>query len=176
MPRGQKPSRREPENTIQDDRYNPATIALILGNMITLGAAIVGIIWFFFNLPLEVEKLVDKRLKERDVIEKLAKNIRPSMIFDSAKTPLADLGASEYIESVDIVGYFDKEKNVPTRIEVKCKRFLALAPLLTSLDLYTYDQTVERGPGPGFTWIYKLVPDTITSTVRPLRFRLEVLL
>jgi hypothetical protein len=174
-----KPSHTSPKNTESRRGFRAADIIVIVGAItapiITLVAAIVAIVWFFYSLPLEVEKLVDKRLKEKEIVEKLAKTIRPSVIFDSTSRILADLGAFEYIESVNVVKYLDKESRIPVSIEVKCKKFLPLPPLLTSLDLYAYDQTVDRGPGPEFTWIYKLEPDSYSSIVRPLRFRLEVL-
>jgi len=124
-------------------------------------------------LPLEVEKLVDKRLKDREVIEKLAKIIRPSMIFDSTEAIIADLGALEYIESVKIVKYEDQEKKVPVVIEVKAKKHLVLPPLLTSIDQYQFAESAKRGPG--FMWIFTLTPLAITADVPPFRFRLEVL-
>jgi hypothetical protein len=138
-----------------------------------VAVSIVTLVIAFYGLPLYVETLVDKRLKDREVIEKLAKIIRPSMIFNSKESVLADLGASEYIESIKIVKYEDKENTIPTVIEVKPKKHLALAPLLTSIDQYTFIETAERGAG--FMWIYKLQHLGSTSPAPPYRFRLEVL-
>ena len=146
------------------------------GNIRTIlevGVIIVTLVGAFFALPPYVENLVDKRLKDREVIEKLSKSIRPSMIFDSKESIIADLGGSEYIEYIKIVKYEDQEKKIPIVIEVKPKKYLALPPLLTSIDQYTFMETAERGPG--FLWIFKLQVLGSTSPAPPYRFRLEVL-
>jgi len=134
---------------------------------------IVMLVGIFYGLTSYVYSLVDKRLKDREVIERLARIIRPSMIFDSNESTIADLGASEYIESIKIVKYEDQEKKIPIVIEVKPKKHLALAPLLTSIDQYTFMETAERGAG--FMWIYKFQHLGSTSPAPPYRFRLEVL-
>jgi hypothetical protein len=144
-----------------------------IGAIVGIAASIVALIGAFYGLTSYVETLVDKRLKDREVIEKLAKVIRPSVIFNSNEAILADLGASEYIESIKIVRYFDKENKIPVSIEVKCKKFLPLAPLLTSIDQYTFAESAERGAG--FMWIFKLEPLGYTENAPPFRFRLEVL-
>jgi hypothetical protein len=150
--------------------FKNININAILG----VALAIIAILGGAYGLALYIDSVVDKRLKDREVIEKLAKIIRPSVIFDSNEVILADLGATEYIESIKIVRYEDKEKKVPVSIEVKCKKFLHLAPLLTSIDQYTFIETVERGPR--FMWIFTLKPlGYLTSDVPPYRFRLEVL-
>jgi hypothetical protein len=82
---------------------------------------IVMLVGIFYGLTSYVDSLVDKRLKDREVIERLARIIRPSMIFDSNESTIADLGASEYIESIKIVKYKDQEKKIPVVIEVKSK-------------------------------------------------------
>jgi hypothetical protein len=140
---------------------------------LAVAVSIVTLLGAFYGLPLYVETLVDKRLKDKEVIEKLAKSIRPSMIFDSNGSTIADLGALEYIESVKILEYYDKEKKAPVAIEVKPKKPLVLPPLLTSIDSYQFAESVKRGQGS--MWIFTLTPLAIAADVPPFRFRLEVL-
>jgi hypothetical protein len=90
--------------------------------ILEIGGIIVTLVGAFFALSPYVENLVDKRLKDREVIEKLSKSIRPSMIFDSKESIIADLGDSEYIEFIKILDYEDKEKKtIPIVIEIKPK-------------------------------------------------------
>lgn len=67
-----KPSHTSPKNTESRSSFSVTDVGVIVGTImapiITLGASIAAIAWFFYILPLEVDKLVDKRLKDREVI------------------------------------------------------------------------------------------------------------
>ena len=81
-----------------------------MSEVIKLGAAIATLTIAIYGLRSCVETLVDNRLKDREFIEKMAKSIRPSMIFNSKESIIADLGDSEHIESIKIIKYEDKKK------------------------------------------------------------------
>jgi len=134
-------------------------------------AVIGGLVVLVFGFTKYVDHLVDKRLKSSETIDKISRLIRPSVIFDNKGVILADLGGMEYVESINL-GYNEKEPLLPTRIELKCRKFLALPPLLTSLDNYSYIETANRGQG--LSWIFDLDPSSYTTDVG-YRFRLEIL-
>jgi len=106
------------------------------------------------------------------MIDKLVRVIRPSLLFNNKGAILADLGGLEYVDSIKL-GYAKDVPQLPTRIEVKCKKFLALSPLLTSIDNYSFVETAERGEG--LAWVFNLEPTSYTSDVDKFRFRLEIL-
>ncbi len=133
--------------------------------------AVAALLGMIFGVKSYVEGLVDKRLDSPETIDKLSKLIRPAVIFDNKDTVLADLGAMEYIESISVSGN-EEHPLLPRCIELKCKKFLALAPMLTSIDLYSYKETVSRKGKCG--WIFELEPMSYESSDATFRFRLEV--
>ena len=132
---------------------------------------VVTIVAILFAVTGYVRYLVNKMLDSPETIDKLSKLIRPAVIFDNEGRVLADLGAMEYIESIVVTSGIER---LPIRIELKCKTFLALPPLLTSLDIYAYEETVSRNGK--FGWIFNLKPISYeTSETTSYRFRFEVL-
>jgi hypothetical protein len=136
-------------------------------------AVILGVIGSVYGFKNYVDGLVNKKLESSETIDKISRLIRPSLIFDNKGVILADLGAMEHIKSINL-GYNEgREPTLPTRIEVTFKKFLALPPLLTSLDSYSYNEKVNRGQG--LSWIFELEPLSYTSDIGYFRFRVEVL-
>ena len=142
-------------------------------NIILATFAICGFIGAIYVAIRFIENTVKLKIESKETIEQLAKLIRPSVIFDTNEVILADLGAMDFIKSIKVSSEKELGGIVPTQIEIDCKNFIALPPLLTSLDTYTYAETVERGPG--FSWIYKLNPVSYTEAQPFLRFRIEIL-
>ncbi len=149
---------------------------LVINNVVTVigvvltGAALVGAI---IALNAHIKRLVDKRVDSPETIDKLSKLIRPAVIFDNEGRVLADLGAMEYIESICVTGSLGPTTMDSIRIEVECKKFLDLPPLLTLLDT-SFGNTTPTRTGK-FGWIFELGPMSYSSDDATFRFRLEVL-
>ncbi len=134
---------------------------------------VVTIVGILFAVTRYVRYLVNKRLDSPETIDKLSKLIRPSVIFDHEGRVLADLGAMEYIESIGVTGSLGPTTMDSIRIEVECKKFLDLPPLLTLLDS-SFGNTTPTRTGK-FGWIFELGPMSYSLDNGIVRFRLEVL-
>ena len=135
-------------------------------------AYIGGLVGAIYGFKRYVESLVTKKLESHETIDKVSRLIRPSVIFDNKGIILADLGAMEYVKSIDL-SYDDKEPELPVTVEIKCKQFLALPPLLTSLDNYSYQEKATRDKE--LSWVFELEPMSYVSDAANFRFRLEIL-
>ena len=138
-------------------------------------ASIAALVSIVYGFKKYVESLVTKKLESGETIDRISRLIRPSVIFDNKGVILADLGAMEYLKSLDLA-YDDKIQELPIRVEVKCKKFLALPPLLTSLDNYSYLEKSTRGKE--LSWVFELDPGSYVigdGKEGYFRFRLEIL-
>lgn len=131
-----------------------------------------GLIGVIYGFKRYVESLVTKKIESHETIDKISRAIRPSVIFDNKGVILADLGALEYVKSIEL-GYNKETPELPITVEVRCKKFLALPPLLTSLDNYSYIEKAARGKE--LSWVFELDPMSYTSDIGHFRFRLEII-
>ena len=132
-----------------------------------------------YTLPNFVNSVIDARINKvvqgDDYVRRIAKEARPSVIFDSHGSILANQGAMEYFDNIDVIT--NKPAGLlpafPEKIIVKPKQFLAQAPLLTLVDSGSeMDVKVERGEK--FDGVYTVV-DSEGLGRGYYRFRLEVL-
>ena len=151
-------------------------IKSIMENVIVKGFAwVVGFVLALIALNVHVEGIVEKKIHDPDMIEKVKAQIRPMVVFNQNESILIDTGGMQYIERIRIK--LDQKKETPEEIIVTPKNFLAIAPILESFD---DDFVINSERGKEFQWIYKLSPinhivfeSAIRSGVN--RFRLEII-
>jgi len=152
-------------------------IKSIMENVIVKGVIyLVAFVLALIALNVYVEGIVEKKISEPDMIEKVKAQIRPMVVFNQNESILVDTGGMQYIESIRVI--LDQEKDTPEEIIITPKIYLAVAPILESFD---DDFVITSERGKEFQWIYKLgainrmsFEDSATrSGVN--RFRLEII-
>ncbi len=100
-------------------------------------ATIVGLFISFIALQAYIDSRIQKQIEDPAFLKKLGTEIRPSVIFNSLGSILADEGAMEYIDEITVTRNSDV-KFTAKSITVRPKSFLAQAPILTSIDQNNY--------------------------------------
>lgn len=140
-------------------------VALSFGIIVTVGA--------LFGLDQFLDYKIDRALQNPDYIHRIASKIRPSLVFDSKGSILADLGGESIISDIQFA-YDEKFPTYPTSILITPNTYLQQAPLLTAADDNEYDIRVSRGHLR--TWQYSVIPMKYIDRNGELpRFRLEIL-
>jgi hypothetical protein len=100
----------------------------------------------------------------------------PFVIFDEDKSIIADIGAMNFIDKIEIKK--DKHKEV-SEIIISPKKFLAIPPILESLDVHIPFENPTRGNK--FDLIYKrgeepiyIVTDSVVNPPKR-KFRLQII-
>ena len=132
-------------------------------------ATVVGVLYGFHAY---LDYRIAAKIRDPRFMAELAYSLRPVVIFDSNNRILADQGALRFIESIKVI----RGSSSPgvSSIVVTPKRFLAVAPLLESLDDPALEIKAERGEK--LDWVYTLVNKQVFGNeLTTNRFRLEVL-
>lgn len=114
---------------------------------------------------------IDQKINSPEFIQKIASNVRPSVVFDSQESIEIDLGAMQLIENIKVTPSDDSR--FPKEITISPKKYLAHAPFLSSLDKVEFHMQVERGKK--YDWVYHLVLSSHPDYIKKTRFRLEIL-
>jgi len=137
---------------------------------------IVGIVLAWNALPVYIENIVEKKVSDPIIIDKIKSQVRPIVIFDRNESILADSGGMQYIDDIEII----EDENDENRIEIIItpKVYLAIEPLLESLDS-EFSINVKRGEK--FQLIYELkrvkrLLLASSSKHKNNRFRLEIII
>jgi hypothetical protein len=144
-------------------------------------ALIIGIAGVYFSL---IEWRVRSIIKDPDFVAAVAKQSRPSMVFDGEGRVILDSGALALLrEPPEVVRLIlrSEEGGDPklARITIKPNNALKSEPLIQSLDYGNVAVIAERGPG--LSWIIHINARTIyvamqneKANLAPPRFRLEL--
>jgi len=119
--------------------------------MVKAFAWIVAFVLAWIGLNGHIEGIVEKKISDPEMIEKVKAQIRPMVVFNQNDSILVDTGGMQYIESIRVI--LDQKKETPQEIIITPKIYLAVAPILESFD-DDFVITYERGKE--FQWIYKL--------------------
>lgn len=105
-------------------------------------------------------------------LKRVSDAVRPSCVFDQQGAILVDMGAMNFIDGIDVAPL--PKDDLPPKIVVHPKRYLANAPILTTLDPFSMSISAERGTK--FDWVYTLsyVGVAVQSDWKHIRYRLEV--
>ncbi|MCF7849364.1 MAG: hypothetical protein K9M45_10975 [Kiritimatiellales bacterium] len=154
---------------------------------------------FFVGLFLGATGYIDSRIKktvtESEFLSRLARRIQPSLIIDQNKTIEADLGACEYIDSINFVvntnldtvynlslgsanyefSLMKRYYPIPNQIIVTPKQHLAYAPMITPLPPFTFDYSTHRGEG--HSWVYEIsyITGYPEEKAPPLRVKVDII-
>lgn len=130
--------------------------------------ALIGTIYGFHRY---LDARIDARLNDRDVLERLAAEMRPSVLFNAEGSVLADLGAMRYLDEIHVKRA--EPKSLLFVITIKPKAHLPIAPVLSVLGGYSGAATTRRGQG--FDWVYEAHLIYLAEDPDGIRFRLDVL-
>lgn len=123
------------------------------------------------KLELILRKSKPARLSDPATLRGIATQLRPAIIFDSRNRILADQGGLLFVRSVKAI---PGNGSIPTEVVVHPRAFLAVAPLLESLD--EPGLNIEAVRGEGLQWRYTLHGGGMfESGAKNPRFRLEIL-
>lgn len=145
-------------------RIAMTAIAVIAG-----AGALIGTIYGFTAF---IDSRIERVVTTDAFLSKVASRVRPSCIFNQKGSILADMGAMAVIENISLTNYSGA---LPTIIIVTPNRYLANAPILSTIDPFTLTVTEERGNK--YEWIYQVA--YVASTMKEnaldtIRFRLEI--
>lgn len=134
---------------------------------LVIAVAVVWAAWKFIDWRIE------RVVSDENYIRRVAALVRPSVIFDSRKRILADLGAMRYIDKIDIEGTAAQIPKFPGKIVVHPKRHLSIAPMVTCIEGGVGARfTTERGEH--FDWIFT-TEDVAGFELDLYHFRLDLL-
>ena len=150
-------------------------LVIILITITTLGT--------LYGLSIYIDNRITKIVTSREFIDKLAKNVRPYVIFDINGSILFDAGGMQYLEDVKIEPVQEASDtgqypNYAKRIIVSPRENLSYPPIVTALAMhYFIKPSIKRGKK--YQWVYECVPliipkDGSIASEGTLQFRLEI--
>lgn len=121
---------------------------------------IVGLTSAYLWLDARITNTARQAVLSEDFLSKLAKETRPTCVFDSNGTILANLGASDYIQNIHVVL---QPASYGMDVFLDCKQHLAYAPLVTCLNSGVFAVDATRTPPNG--WKYSLRPSATVGWI-----------
>lgn len=120
-----------------------------------------------------VDSRVEKMLSDSAFLAKIGNRLRPDLLIDSAGTILADRGAMDYLDDLQAV----PDSEFPTvvgQLTITPKKFMALPPLITSVDGAYLEVISTRGKGLRWTFSIRYLSGVI-DTPTPKALRVEIM-
>jgi hypothetical protein len=153
--------------------------SLVARKFISLAAAFTAstaaLISIIYGFNVYVDSRVEHAMHDEAFLHKVASHVRPSLIFDQKRAVLVDSGALEYIAEIKPT-VTEKDFALPGKILVRPKQYLAHAPILSTLDNYVLDYTVDRTTGLDWEFTIKNYMGTgLDNQFKTCRYRLEIL-
>lgn len=147
----------------------------------TIIGVVIGVLAFLFAIFIHVNRSIDKKIETKlsdpEFLRKVANRVKlPFVIFDEDNSIVVDTGAMGIIDEICIK---KADRNEVSEIIVSPKKYLAVAPILESLDPKIEFQYPIKGDK--FDFIYKRVEmanvwaNTYASKPPKSRFRLQVI-
>lgn len=97
-------------------------IFTIIGVIVTIALLLMG----------SIDRKIEEKLREPSFIKKLADEVRlPFLIFDENNKILADYGAYQYLNKIDVLR---NEKRELTSIRITPKQFMNAAPIIENIN------------------------------------------
>lgn len=143
---------------------------------------IVGLLGFIFAVYIQITGTIDKKIEDKlqdpKFISKVADEVKlPFVIFDEDNSIVVENGAMNIIDKISVN---KKGTNDFSEIVVSPKKYLAIAPILESLDPKIEFQDPIRGTK--YDFIYKRVvmgavwANTYETKPPKSKFRLQVII
>jgi len=154
-----------------NDKSSSVIKNVFLGSLTILGMLLAVL----YGIPNYIDSRISDKINNQDFIEKVAANIRPSLIFDHNGTYIHESGAEKLLDSLNVrhIG------TTPFRFEIKLypKLLLKTRPIIESISVENFE-VMEEKRGERYTWILILENQGMQrgSLERyPIFFRLEIL-
>lgn len=133
----------------------------------------IAVIAGYHGLNHYIDGRIQEVISTDNFQEKLARKIRPSVVFNETESILLDSGAMAYLHSVAVERI---SKNNLT-ITIAPKELLGVEPVVEALD---GRYVVLSSRGKGYNWVFELksgsyIVDGMPEEDRPERFRLELI-
>jgi hypothetical protein len=162
----------EEKKPLKDNAGKPGT-----GSILKVIYTVVGSIVFLFaayhGLNSYLDARIETRINNADFLKRLARSVRPSLVFDKTGSVVADMGAAPFIDKISVShGAGDTFEIVVSPFE-----YLGVEPVLEALD---DEYVIQAQRGKKFDWIFrlhgiqKLVMQSSPQRDRQ-RFRLELI-
>jgi len=134
---------------------------------------IIGIIAGLLAYENHIERNIRQIVNEDEYISKIARQVRPSIIFNSKGSILNDMGGMQYIDNISVE---QSDSTRPPKIVFTPQEFMVTAPILESMTPRYYNISAERGNGIDWVYTMDLTVEGKTPYVIPTeKFRLEIL-
>lgn len=98
-------------------------------NILNVTLAVFTVFGTIYGVYNYIDWRIDQKINTTKFIEKIASNVRPSVIFDSQESIEIDMGAMQHIENIKVT--LSNDSRFPKEITISPKRYLAHAPFLT---------------------------------------------
>jgi hypothetical protein len=146
----------------------------------TILAAIVTILGFLVMLALlligSIDRKFDEKVRDPNFIRKVADEVRlPFVIFDENNKILADSGAYQYLNKINVLR---NEKNEVTAIRITPKQFMNAAPIIENINGDLDFSEPERAEE--IDWLIRIKPGrallALESSQEPIKkFKLTII-
>jgi hypothetical protein len=138
-------------------------------NTILAIGAILGVV---AAVTLYIDYRIENKITDDKFLKELSHSIRPTVVFDQNNSILANMGAMEYIEDINVV----VEDGEPKKIVLSPKVFLGVAPILECLDGHF---EIIKKQGEKYNWEYELkhvsrLLSESSGQITNHRFRIEI--
>jgi hypothetical protein len=135
--------------------------------------AIIILVAAYHGLNGYIDSRIDSKIHNADFLKKLARSVRPSLVFDENGSILADMGAVPFVTNISV----SKGPKDTLKITVSPVEYLGMEPVLEALD-DQYAIRAERGGK--FDWVFHLAGiQALVTESSPKRnrgrFRLEII-
>lgn len=146
-------------------------------NILKVVYAVVGAIVFLFaayhGLNSYLDARIESRINDADFLKKIARSVRPSLVFDEKGSIIADMGAAPFVDKISV----SKGAKDTFEIVVSPVEYFGVEPVLEALD---GDYTIHAARGQKFDWVFRLYGiQTLVAESSPQRerqrFRLELI-
>ena len=144
----------------------------LFGQSFAVFASLVLVIGAIYGFGVYIDSRVEQYVRSDAFLKRLSDAVRPSCVFDQQGAILVDMGAMNFIDGIDVAPL--PEHDLPPKMVVHPKRYLANAPILGTLDPFSMSVSAERGPK--FDWVYTLsyVGQAVQQDWKHIRYRLEI--
>lgn len=117
-------------------------IFTIIGVVVTIALLMKG----------SIDKKIEEKIRDPNFVKQLADEVRlPFVIFDENNKILADYGAYQYLNRIDVLR---NEKKQLTAIRITPKQFMNGAPIIENINGNLYFYEPERADG--IDWLIKI--------------------
>ncbi|MGD9576772.1 MAG: hypothetical protein AB7Y74_00820 [Syntrophorhabdus sp.] len=161
----------EDEKQVPKENVGTHTILKLIFGVVSAAILLFG---GYHGLNSYMDSRVEARINNPEYLQKLARSVRPSLLFDDKGSIVADMGAVSFVKSIKV----SKKGEHSLKISITPFEYLGIEPLLEALD-DRYMIEVKRGEM--FDWIFTLheinaITDaTSASPSNRNRFRLELI-